>query len=64
MRQKRTTIPAEQSQVVAVRLARVDADVIGKVAEQAGITRSDVIRWAIAEWEERHVDAIRQATGR
>jgi transposase-like protein len=52
----------ESTKIVAVRLARVDADIIQAVARQHDITQSDVIRWAIAEWEERHIESIRRST--
>lgn len=64
MASKRNSLLSETSKVVAVRLSKVDADIIRDVAEQHGITRSDVIRWAIAEWEERNIESIRRSTNR
>lgn len=48
-------IPAEQSKVLTVRMSQVDADLIDRIAQREDIKRSDVMRWAIAEWLIRHV---------
>ena len=59
---KRRGINPEQTVVIAVRVSQIDRDILNRVAAFDGVTVSDVVRWAIAVWEEQNGERIREAS--
>jgi hypothetical protein len=60
---KKRGINPEQTVVIAVRVPQIDRDILNRVAAFEGITVSDVVRWALAVWEEQDGERIRRASG-
>jgi hypothetical protein len=58
---KRKGIKQECTKVIAVRVTPFDRDVIHAVAQSENIAMSDVIRWALAVWQEHEGERIREA---
>ena len=61
---KRRGINAECTKVIAVRVSSFDKEVLSAVAQAEGIAISDVIRWALAVWQDNERERIQQAFGR
>jgi len=59
---KRRGINPEQTVVIAVRVSQIDRDILNRVAAFESVTLSDVVRWAIAVWEEQNGERIREAS--
>lgn len=59
---KRRGINPEQTVVIAVRVPQIDRDILDRVAALEGMSLSDVVRWAIAVWEEQNGERIRKAS--
>ena len=59
---KRRGINPEQTVVIAVRVPQIDRDILNRVAALEGMSLSDVVRWAIAVWEEQNGERIRKAS--
>jgi len=59
---KKRGINPEQTVVIAVRVSQIDRDILNRVAAFDGVTVSDVVRWAIAVWEEQNGERIREAS--
>ena len=54
----------EDSKVLAVRVTQFDSDAVSLFAEHFGISRSNVIRWAIAEFQERYTGSLLESQKR
>lgn len=46
-------VPTESTKVLTVRVSQIDADLVDRFAEREEIKRSDVLRWALAEFMDK-----------